>query len=350
MLVPTTRHRAPPDPDDTAPPGLGQRHRVAGLPNSGPRPAPAGPVSPLHLPYAAATPPAEFAGPGDAEIQVLGRPAVHAPGPVARDQVEPLTELIVYLALHPDGAHPRALSAALRQEGARSASSGGATPDDVTAASLGRARDWLGTGPSGHPRLVAGADGRLRLGQDVHCDWWAFAAHAHRASQPPRAASSGTAIATVGNEADAELAAALGLVTGPLLADLPAGRYGWLRSTGLEAGLRAAVVDVAHRLAERSLQAGDTATAMAACRTGLRAVPAAESLWRDLLRTVAARGDRHTLEAVAAEMYRALPAATASRPGGGLPRGRRAQNRPTEPETNALVKALLPGYRHRDRR
>ncbi|WP_131831538.1 AfsR/SARP family transcriptional regulator [Pseudofrankia asymbiotica] len=355
ILVPTVRHRTPPPPDDTPardapPPGLGRRHRVAGPPGPGTHPSPTGPVSPLHLPYASATPPAELADPREAEIRVLGRPTVYAPGPVARDQVEPLTELLVYLALHPDGAHPRALAAALRPDSARSAASGGAAPDVVTAASLGHARDWLGTGPSGHPRLIISEDGRLRLGRDVRCDWWAFAAHAHRAGQPPSAASGGAGIATVGSGAEAELAAALGLVTGPLLADLPAGRYGWLRSTGLEAGLRAAVVDVAHRLAERSLHAGDTATAMAACRTGLRAVPAAEPLWRDLLRTVAARGDRRTLEAVAAEMYRALPAVTAPRPGVSLPRGRRPQNRPAEPETNALLKALLPGYRHRDRR
>ncbi|MDT3444430.1 hypothetical protein [Pseudofrankia sp. BMG5.37] len=355
VLVPTARHRTPPTPDDAPPgdappPGPGRGHRVAGPLGRGAGPSPTGPISPLHLPYAAATPPAELADPREAEIRVLGRPTVYAPGPVARDQVESLTELLVYLALHPDGAHPRTLSAALRPASARSTASGRATPDFVTAASVSRARDWLGTGPSGHPRLVTGEDGRLRLGQDVRCDWWAFAAHAHQADQPPSAASGGAGIATVGSGAEAELAAALGLVTGPLLADLPAGRYGWLRSTGLEAGLRAAVVDVAHRLAERSLHAGDTATAMAACRTGLRAVPAAEPLWRDLLRTVAARGDRRTLEAVAAEMYRALPAATAPRPGVSLPRGRRAQNRPAEPETSALLKALLPGYRHRDRR
>jgi len=369
VLVPTTRPQTPP-PTGAPTPGAGERQRVAQRPGSGPPPAPSGPASPLDLPYAAATAPTELAGPGEAEIRVLGRPAVYAPGPVTRDQIERLTELLVFLALHPDGAHPRTLAAALGPGDHRGAGPGAGTTDDLTATSLGLASAWLGTGPSGHPRLVTGTDGRLRLGQDVRCDWWAFAAHAHRASNPPTTAPGHTGGSTTdgsaggraadgrtadgraadGGNTEAELAAALGLVTGPLFADLPAGRYGWLRSTGLESGLRTAVVDVAHRLAERSLRAGDTATAMAACRTGLRAVPAAEPLWRDLLRTVAARGDRRSVEAVAAEMYRALPAATGSRPGGGLARGRRPANRPAETETNELVKALLPGYRPRGRR
>ena len=360
ILVPGTRRRdLPPGPGDTSPPRSGQQRPAAVLPGPATRPSQTGPVSPIDLPYAAAAPPAtpraEVAAQGDAEILVLGRPTVHAPGPIARDQVEPLTELLVYLALHPDGAHPRALSVALgpADTGRGSATPDAAAVDTVTATALGRARDWLGTGPSGHPRLVTGPDGRLRLGQDVRCDWWAFAAHAHRAGgRPGVKPAGGSSLATIGGAGtvETELATALGLVTGPLFTGLPAGRYGWLRSTGLDASLCTAVVDVAHQLAEHSLDLGDTATAMAACRTGLRAVPAAETLWRDLLRTVAARGDRRTLEAVAAEMYRALPAGAGTQPAGSQTRGRRLPAPAAEPETNALVRSLLPGFRHRGRR
>jgi hypothetical protein len=158
------------------------------------------------------------------------------------------------------------------------------------------------------------------LSPDVRCDWDLFAAYAHRSTLP-----------TSDNEAD--LTTALQMVSGPLWTNLPAGRYGWLASTQVPKATRTAVVDVAHRLAMLTLGFGDTMTAMAACRTGLRAVPASEVLWRDLLRTVAARGDRRTLEAVVAEMYRTVAPDS--------PAGR------AEPETDALVQELLPGFRRR---
>jgi hypothetical protein len=252
-------------------------------------------------------------GGGVAEVRMLGTLTAHGPGPVEHDRVDLLTEIIVYLALYPDGVHPRVLAAAIWPRG---------VSDDVVEAAIERVGTWLGRDPTGQPRLVADADGRLCLGPDVRCDWALFTAYAHRSTLP-----------TSDNEGD--LTTALRMVTGPLWSDLPAGRYGWLAATPIERMTRAAVVDVAHRLATLALGFGDTLTAMAACRTGLRAVPAAEVLWRDLLRTVAARGDRRTLESVVGEMYRALPA-------GSGRRGPRA-----EPETDALVQELLPGYRRR---
>jgi DNA-binding SARP family transcriptional activator len=253
----------------------------------------------------------EPAGPG-VEIQVLGTPVVYAAGPVPAGQRDLLTELVVCLALHPEGFRPGALARALWPEGAS---------DDTVSDAVHLARAWLGADSAGRPRIATDPDGRLVLGGDVGCDWWrlADAAAAARGGRPVPAGG---------------LSEALRLVTGPPLADLPAGRYGWLRATGLDTSIRATVVDVAHRLAADSLATGDTATAMAACRTGLRAVPAAEDLWRDLLRTVAARGDRAVLTAVVGEMYRALG------PADGRGRGPRG-----EPETTALVRELLPGYR-----
>nr|MDT0666051.1 bacterial transcriptional activator domain-containing protein [Micromonospora sp. DSM 115978] len=191
---------------------------------------------------------------------------------------------------------------------------------EIVTATFGHVRAWLGADGAGRPRLDARPDGRWQLGPDVRCDWDLFTAYAHRAHQPA-------------SDTEFDLTTALRMVSGPLWANLPAGRYGWLAPSDVENATRGAVVDVAHRLTELTLGFGDTTTAMAACRTGLRAVPSSEVLWRDLLRTVAARGDRRTLEAVAAEMYRTVGAGQA----GGS--GRQA-----EPETDALVQELLPGF------
>lgn len=248
----------------------------------------------------------------DVEVRILGTPAVDAPGPVDQERLELLTELVIYLALHRDGVHPRVLAAAVWPRGAS---------EDVVTATFGHANAWLGTDAAGKPRIAVGPDGRWQLSPDVRCDWDLFTAYAHRSSQP-------------NSDAEIDLTTALRMVSGPLWSNLPAGRYGWLGTSAVQTATRAAVVDVAHRLTELTLGFGDTTTAMAACRTGLRAVPTSEILWRDLLRTVAARGDRHTLEAVVGEMYRAVGA---SHPG----------TQQADAETDALVQELLPGYRRR---
>ena len=345
-----------PPPQDDAP------TRTPAHPPSAQPPSAAGPASPSQLPWAVASPgmptgsqPDPHDPPPDAEVRVLGRPAVSVAGWVPADQVDELTELVVYLALGPAAPPMHALVAAIWPGGARA---------EVVGDALRRAQAWLGEDPRGRPRLYPGSDGGPRLDPGVRCDWRLFAASARRAlplfdavnrrqpgqPQPVDARLTGRASGELLADAAANLAAALRLVTGPVLTDLPAWRYGWLLASGLDVRIRTAVVDVAHRLAALSLATGDTATAMAACRTGLRAVPAAEPLWRDLLRTVAARGDRRAVEAVAAEMYRALPPAL--EPGQGDPSapGRRRIQAAAESETNELVQTLLPGYRPRDAR
>jgi hypothetical protein len=310
----------------------------------GPR-SPAGPTSPLDLPWAATAArapgqnpqPEPPAPPGEVEITVLGRPAVSAPGPVPADRLDELTELVIYLALGPTGPSMHALATTLWS---------GEVGYDVVAEAVGLARAWLGSDARGRPRLYLDADGRPRLDPGVRCDWRLFTAWTRRAGPAAGGArgESRPAGAENGPDPAASLAAALRLVTGPVLTDLPAGRYRWLAATGVDARIRAAVVDTAHRLASRTLDTGDAATAMAACRTGLRAVPTAEILWRDLLRTVAARGDQHALQAVAAEMYRNLPPATEAdreRAAGGRAR----MEVYAEHETNELVRSLIPRYR-----
>jgi hypothetical protein len=252
---------------------------------------------------------------------VLGTPTVDAPGPVDPERIETLTELIIFLALHREGVHPGLVQAAIWPRG---------VSEDVVVATLRHAQTWLGPTPSGQPRITVASDGRWRLSPDVRCDWELFVAYALRAKQPA-------------SDTQLDLTTALRMVSGPLWSNMPEGRYSWLTASTVEASTRRTVVDVAHQLAELTLASGDTTTAVAACRTGLRAVPTSEVLWRDLLRTVAARGDRRTLEAVAVEMYRTITSAptssSAPAPAGPPPRA--------EPETDALVHELLPGFRRR---
>ncbi|MEX5711354.1 BTAD domain-containing putative transcriptional regulator [Parafrankia sp. FMc6] len=265
------------------------------------------------------------AGATEAEVHVLGTPSVDAPGRPDRNQIDLLTEIVVFLALHRDGAYPEDVSDLLDLPL-------GSVPDPRAPGGSGTgvlagliaARTWLGVDAGGRPRLQPTSDGRWVLSTDVRCDWELFVAYTHRAARPDDA-----------SDPESDLRAALNLVSGPLWSGLPEGRYGWARSTPVESTMRSAVIDAAHRLAMLTLEAGDTVTAMAACRTGLRAAPTAETLWRDLLRTVAARGDRRTLEAVAGELYRTVSAQSTRRGGAA------------EPETDALVQQLLPGFRRR---
>ncbi|MBX6390653.1 MAG: hypothetical protein IRZ08_16940, partial [Frankia sp.] len=334
----TSTRPAPPDPG-----------YPAGWPTAAPPPAP----FPVAVPAAAAThpgwqshaAPVPWAG-EDAvgedglpryQVRVLGPPTVYAPGPIAADSVELLTELVIYLVFRADQVGQDELAAVLWP---------GRWPERaVVADAVASARRWLGVDPAGRPRLLIGMDGRVRLGPDVRCDWELFAARARGG-----AVMSIHGGGALGGAAAEDLAAALRLVSGRLWSGLPAGRYGWLRASTIPAIMRAAVVDVAHRLASASLVGGDAATAVAAARTGLRAVPRAEALWRDLLRAVAARGDRAALAAVVGEMYQTLAtekpedgsgsAAARTRPG-------RHRRRLAEAETDALVQELLPGYRPR---
>ena len=80
-----------------------------------------------------------------------------------------------------------------------------------------------------------------------------------------------------------------------------------------------------------SLRYDDGNLARTALQTGLSFAPASEDLWRATLRLAAHFGSQNDVTAVATQLYAAL-----SRHGG--PRG-------AEPETDALVDELLPGYR-----
>jgi len=51
------------------------------------------------------------------EIGLLGQLAVQAPGPLEPDRLALATELVVYLAAHPDGVHTNVLTGAVWPRG-----------------------------------------------------------------------------------------------------------------------------------------------------------------------------------------------------------------------------------------
>jgi len=87
------------------------------------------------------------------EIGLLGQLAVQAPGPLEPDRLALATELVVYLAAHPDGVHTNVLTGAVWPRG---------VSNEVRDAALSRVHAWLGTDEAGRPNLVTDESGRPR--------------------------------------------------------------------------------------------------------------------------------------------------------------------------------------------
>lgn len=219
--------------------------------------------------------------PAPAPVVQLRPPAVKVLGPVEIDVTSGVTmqashqrqanELVAYLALHP-GATGADISAALWP---------GRAPNLQTRRSaVSRARRWLGVDADGrnHLPLVVGseedaADGDGYRLRGVTTDWQQF-------------------LALVGDNAAtaplADLKAALTLVRGRPFADVRSTRYVWAEADMQE--MLAAIVDVAHEVARRALQTGDTATARQAAAVGRLVDAADERVWRDGIRAEWAAG------------------------------------------------------------
>lgn len=259
----------------------------------------------------AAEPPSlDLATPQPVEVTVMGQVSVTAPGDEDPERLDLLAEVVVYLALHPDGVHPNVLSAAIWPRG---------VSDDVRDLALASTARWLGVGIDGEPRLAIDGEGRWRLGRSgVRVDWDAFRALVNRSTQ-------------TGVDARVELSNALSLITGPAFVGAPSHRYGWLVYESGETDITVASVAVARRLAALSARYDDPIGARTALMAGLRAAPVCEELWRDALRLATRFATRSDVTAVADDLYAAIRQH-------GSPRG-------AEPETDALVDELLPGYR-----
>jgi hypothetical protein len=267
------------------------------------------------------------------EVTLLGPVSVRAPGHLDPARLAMATEIVVYLATHPGGVHPNALSSAIWPRGVTA---------DTRDAALDLVREWLGSDDIGRPHLAADATGRLRLGSGVWVDWQVFCTLITLAGQAAeqgngtgRAHRGGAHAMGAGREEHEQLETtllteALGLITGPFLAGAPADGYCWLAADGLEYEVEARAADAAHRLAELRLAADDADAAMAAVRSGLRAAPFDELLWRDLLLVAHATGDGELLRSVIGEV---------------CDWARVDDRLDLAPETEDLLDELLPGWR-----
>jgi nucleoid-associated protein YgaU len=219
--------------------------------------------------------------PVPAAVVQLRPPAVKVLGPVEVEVTSGVTmqpshhrqatELVAFLALHP-GATGADISAAMWP---------GRAPNLQTRRSaVSRARRSLGVDADGrnHLPLVVGseedaADGDGYRLRGVPTDWAQF-------------------LKLVGDNAAtaplADLKAALSLVRGRPFADAKATKYVWAEADMQE--MLAAIVDVAHEVARRALQTGDTATARQAAAVGRLVDAADERVWRDGIRAEWAAG------------------------------------------------------------
>jgi hypothetical protein len=241
------------------------------------------------------------------EIRLLGAVQIDAPGAIDVARRDLATEIVVATALHPDGIHPNVLASAVWPRGVTEA---------VQAAAIGHVQAWLGEDGKGRPRLRQRPDGRWVLADDVRIDVRVASALVSRAR---------------GADEVRDLAAALSFVRGEAWTDLPAGRYAWLARGTAERDTRRVVVDGAKRLAHLASQTGNLSLTRESLRVGLRMVPAAETLWRALMRFEHGVGGEQAATAVVAEMYQVLRA--------------RGITGACEPATDALVDELVPGAR-----
>ncbi len=185
-------------------------------------------------------------------------------------------ELVVYLALHPDGAANDVWATALWPERVMAPSSLHST--------VSVARRALGTAHDGTDHLPR-AHGRLRLGPAVGTDWERFQELA------------------AGDDTDA-WRRALELVRGRPFEGMRASD--WSVLDGTAPAVESAVVDLSGRLAGASLRAGDPRGAEWSARRGLLVSPYDERLYRMLLRAADAAGNPGGVESVMAELVRVV--------------------------------------------
>lgn len=267
-------------------------------------------LEPVELPGLAGGEEPPTAQQSSVEVRLLGPIEVEAPGPMDESRRELCTELLVYLAAHPEGVHPTVLSGAVWPRGVSTG---------VRDACVARVSDWLGRDARGRPNLYYDDRGRIRLGSEVRVDLNVFRWLIWRSAAEPASET-------------AYMAYALDLVRGPLLADRPRGRYAWLADHDLEFEAPARVIDVAHRLVVLRLEEGDPRGAVGAARAGLRLAPEDEGLWRDLLRATHATGDVAQVQVAVDELRGRV--------------GRDPLFDGLQPETEALVEELLPDWHH----
>ncbi len=187
------------------------------------------------------------------------------------------TDLVGYLALHPQGVTADAWATALWPDRL--------PPDATRHSTVSETRRALGSSTSGRDHLPRSA-GRLRLAESVTTDWAQF-----------RSLSSAE-----GPDAPAAWTAALGLVRGPLLGGLRS--TDWAVLEGLLAEMENAVIQLSIRAAEHALADGDGLGAERAVRRGLLAAPYDERLYRLLFLAADRQGNPAGVESAMTELVR----------------------------------------------
>ncbi len=186
------------------------------------------------------------------------------------------SELVVYLAMHPQGASNDAWATALWPDRVMAPSSLHSTAS-VARRALGTARDGFDHLPRSH--------GRLALAPTVATDWDRFVALAD--SEEPTAWRS-----------------ALEIVRGRPFEGLRASDWSILE--GIAPAIESAVVDLSGRLAGACLRAGDARGAEWAARRGLLVSPYDERLYRMLMRAADLAGNPRGVETAMAELVRVV--------------------------------------------
>lgn len=209
----------------------------------------------------------------EVEVRVLG--PVEVAG-VARPFTRAFAmELVVYLALHPDGATTDRWSEALWPGRLMAA------PSLHSTASA--ARRSLGVSANGVDHLPR-SHGRLAVGPGVTTDWARLQRLASRDTPTDRRA-------------------ALRLIRGRPFEGLRGGAD-WTVLEGVVASIEAVVVDLAVRHADWCLESGDAPGAEWSARQGLQISPYDERLYRVLLRAADAAGHPAGVEATFQELVR----------------------------------------------
>lgn len=187
------------------------------------------------------------------------------------------SELLVYLALHPDGVTGEALMAAVWSDRR--------VPVQSFSNRLSEIRRALGRGPDGSARLVRHR-GRHYLGLDVSCDWTDF----ERLTGP-------------GTGPD-EWMQALRLVRGRPFHNMAFGD--WVALEGFAATMERSLLDTVMRTSETLLEAGDFVGADWAARRGIVVAPWDERPYRQLMRSAYLAGSRKGIDAALQALARAL--------------------------------------------
>lgn len=184
-------------------------------------------------------------------------------------------DLVVYLAMHRRGATAESWTTALWPDRLLA--------DPTRHSTVSAARRALGRSADGTDHLPR-ASGVLRLGPTVSTDWERFQALASTAASPEA------------------WSAGLALVRGRPFDGL--GAPDWPILEGIAPMVEDAIVQLAIRLAEHCVGAGDGRGAALAARQGLLASPYDERLYRLLLRAADCEGNPAGVEAVMRELGR----------------------------------------------